>query len=62
MDDDSEIDTVVITYHPRRLPFSNVDTHRLQESLISQILSQEFEQTEAISLPFNTCVLLEMVD
>ena len=43
MNDDGEIDTVIITYHPRRLPFPNIDTHRLQETFISRILSREFE-------------------
>jgi hypothetical protein len=43
INDDGEIDTVVITYQPRRLPFPNVDTYRLQEMFIERILSREFE-------------------
>ena len=62
MNDDGETDTVVITYQPRRLPFPNVDTYRLQETFIGEILSRVFEQTEIVSLLSNTCVPLEMMD
>ena len=62
MNDDGEIDTVVITYQPRRLPFPNVDTYQLQETFTGKILSREFEQTETVSLPSNTCIPLETAD
>ena len=45
MNDDGEIQTITITYEPRQRPFPNVDPHRLQETFIERICSQNFEYT-----------------
>jgi len=42
MNDDGEIQIVTTTYQPRQLPFPNVDPHRLQETFINRICSQQF--------------------
>lgn len=41
MNDDGEIQIITITYHSRYLPFTNVDTHQLQEMFIARIRSQQ---------------------
>jgi hypothetical protein len=43
MTDDGEIQTITITYQPRKWPYPNVDSHRLQETFIKRICSQEFQ-------------------
>ena len=42
VNEDGDVQTVTTTYFPRRLPFANVDTFRLQETFVERICSQKY--------------------